>query len=52
LGVGRKGDDVSLQTKIYIVAKFKEAKTGCNLAESSKEGCGSKRDVIANDGNT
>jgi hypothetical protein len=26
--------------------KFKEVKTGCNLAESSKEGCGSKRAVL------
>jgi hypothetical protein len=27
-------------------AKFKEVKTGCNLAESSKEGYGSKRAVL------
>jgi hypothetical protein len=29
-----------------IVAKSKEVKTGCNLAESSKEAYGSKRDVL------
>jgi hypothetical protein len=29
-----------------IVAKSKEMKTGCNLAESSKEGYGSKRAVL------
>jgi hypothetical protein len=28
--------------KQIIVAKSKEVKTGCNLAESSKEGYGSK----------
>jgi hypothetical protein len=28
-----------------ILAKSKEVKTGCNLAESSKEGYGSKRVV-------
>jgi hypothetical protein len=32
--------------KKNIVAKSKEVKTGCNLAESSKEGCGSKRTVL------
>jgi hypothetical protein len=26
-----------------MAAKSKEVKTGCSLAESSKEGCGSKR---------
>jgi hypothetical protein len=29
-----------------IVAKSKEVKTGCNLAEYSKEGYGSKRSVL------
>jgi hypothetical protein len=29
-----------------IVSKSKEVKTVCNLAESSKEGCGSKRAVL------
>jgi hypothetical protein len=29
-----------------IVTKSKEVKTGCNLAESSKEGCGSNRVVL------
>jgi hypothetical protein len=34
---------MTLFCKIKItVAKSKEVKTGCNLAESSKEGCGSK----------
>jgi hypothetical protein len=32
-------------TKI-IVTKSKEVKTGCNLAESSKKGYGSKRAVL------
>jgi hypothetical protein len=36
----------SLLCKKIIVAKSKEVKTGCNLAESCKEGCGSKRDVF------
>jgi hypothetical protein len=29
-----------------IVAKPKEVETGCDPAESSKEGCGSKRAVL------
>jgi hypothetical protein len=29
-----------------IVTKSKEGKIGCNLAESSKEGCGSKMAVL------
>jgi hypothetical protein len=45
LGVGRKADGLALLKK-FIVAKSKEVKTGCNLAESSKEGCGSKRVVL------
>jgi hypothetical protein len=32
--------------KKNTVAKSKEVKTGCNLAESSKEDCGSKRPVL------
>jgi hypothetical protein len=32
--------------KIHIFTKSKEVKTGYNLAESSKEGCGSKRAVL------
>jgi hypothetical protein len=37
LGVGRRADDL---------AKSKEVKSGCNLAESSKECYGSKRAVL------
>jgi hypothetical protein len=44
LGVGRKADDLVLWKN--IVAKYKEAKTGSNLAESSKEGYGSKSAVL------
>jgi hypothetical protein len=33
----------TLLCKKSIVAKSKELKTGCNLAESSKDGYGSKR---------
>jgi hypothetical protein len=36
-----------LLCKKIIVAKSKKVKTGCNLAESSKEGYGSKRAVLA-----
>jgi hypothetical protein len=36
----------TLLCKKIIVAKSKEVKTGCNLAESSKEGYGSKRAVL------
>jgi hypothetical protein len=32
--------------KLIAVAKSKEVKTGCNLAESSKKGHGSKRAVL------
>jgi hypothetical protein len=32
--------------KEIIAAKSKEVKTGCNLAESSKEGYGSERAVL------
>jgi hypothetical protein len=32
--------------KKITVAKSKEVKTGCILAESFKEGCGSKRAVL------
>jgi hypothetical protein len=39
LGVGRKADDL-LCKKIFT--KSEELKTRCNLAESSKEGYGSK----------
>jgi hypothetical protein len=49
LGVGRKADGHCSERKI-IIAKTKEVKTGCNLAESSKEGCWSKRGCFANDG--
>jgi hypothetical protein len=45
LGVGRKADTV-LYVKKDIVAKFKEVKTGSNLAESFKEACGSKRAAL------
>jgi hypothetical protein len=37
---------MTLPCKEIIVAKFKEVKTGCNLAKSSKEGYGSKRAVL------
>jgi hypothetical protein len=40
--------DDNLACKNIIVAKSKEMKTGSNLAESSKEGYGSKR-CFAND---
>jgi hypothetical protein len=39
----------SLTTLLFeriTVAKSKDAKIGCNLAESSKEGCDSKRAVL------
>jgi hypothetical protein len=38
-----------LLCKNNIVAKSKEVKTGCSLAESSKESYGSKRGCSAND---
>jgi hypothetical protein len=37
-----------LLCKKVNVTKSKEVKTGCNLAESCKEGCGSKRGCFAN----
>jgi hypothetical protein len=37
----------TLLCKKIIVAKSKEVKPGCNLAESSKEGYGSKRAVFS-----
>jgi hypothetical protein len=47
LGVARKAYDLALQKKKKnIIAKSKEVKTGCNLAESSKESNGSKRAVL------
>jgi hypothetical protein len=45
LQVGEGGLDARLTTllcKKKIVAKSKEVKSGCNLAESSKKGYGSK----------
>jgi hypothetical protein len=36
----------TLLIKKIIVTNSKEVKTGCNLAESSKEGYGSKRAVL------
>jgi hypothetical protein len=38
-----------LLCKRISFAKSEEMKTGCNLAESSKEGYGSKRGCFAND---
>jgi hypothetical protein len=38
----------TLLCKEFIVAKFKEVKTGSILAESSKEYYGSKKDCFAN----
>jgi hypothetical protein len=45
LGVGRKADGPCSVNKI-VVAKSKELKNRSNLAESSKEGYGSKRAVL------
>jgi hypothetical protein len=50
LGVGRKADDFALRKK-YFVAKFKGMKTGSNVAESSKEGYGSKSGCFSSDDN-
>jgi hypothetical protein len=36
----------TLLCKRIIVARFKQMKTGCNLAEFSKEGYGSKGAVL------
>jgi hypothetical protein len=36
----------TFSVKKITAAKSKEMKTGCNLAGSSKEGCGSKRAVL------
>jgi hypothetical protein len=44
LGVGRKADDLAVQKKSYCYEI--ERKTGCNLAESCKEGNGSKRVIF------
>jgi hypothetical protein len=38
-----------LDARLTDLAKSKEVKTGCNLAESSKKGYGSKRGCVAND---
>jgi hypothetical protein len=43
--VGRKAQR-PYSVKKFTDAKSKEVKTGCNLAESCKEGCGSKRAVL------
>jgi hypothetical protein len=37
---------MTLLCKKIIVAKSKEVKSGCNLAEPSKKGYGSKRHVL------
>jgi hypothetical protein len=44
LGVGHKADDLALY-KNYVV-KYKAVKSGCDLAESYKDGSGSKRVVL------
>jgi hypothetical protein len=41
LGIRRKGNDL---------AKSKDVKTGCNVAEHSEEGCGLKKGCFANGG--
>jgi hypothetical protein len=44
--------DVGLTTllcKNITIVESKAGKTGCNLAEFSKEGCGSERDVLPHD---
>jgi hypothetical protein len=48
MGVGRKADGPCCVKKKIIVVKSKEVKTGSNLAESSKEGYGSKGGCFAN----
>jgi hypothetical protein len=35
----------TLLCKKVTVGNYEEVKTGCKLAGSSKEGCGSKRDI-------
>jgi hypothetical protein len=40
---------MAMLCKKITAAKSKEVKTGCNLAESSKEGYGSKRAVASDD---
>jgi hypothetical protein len=45
LGLGHKVDDLTVHKKI-VVTKSKEVKTGRDLAESFKEGCGSRRAVF------
>jgi hypothetical protein len=42
LGGGRKDKTFSIFLCKQNVAKSKEAKVGCTLTESSKEGCSSK----------
>jgi hypothetical protein len=49
LGAGRKARLTTFLCKNMIVAKNKQVKTGCNLAEYSEEGYGSKRAVFADD---
>jgi hypothetical protein len=44
LGVGRNTDELALRK--YYSFEINEVKAGSNLAESSKEGCGSKRAVF------
>jgi hypothetical protein len=44
MGVGHKADDLAVYK--FIVARSKKVKTGSNLAESSKEGNGSKRAIL------
>jgi hypothetical protein len=46
LGVRRKAKDPVC--KRIIVAKCREVKTGCNMVESSGDGCGSKEGCFAN----
>jgi hypothetical protein len=46
LGVRRKTDDHDLKEKEKKNAKSKEVKTGCNLADSFKGGCGSKTVIL------
>jgi hypothetical protein len=41
---------MTLLCKNLLVTKSKEVKTGCKLAESSKEGYGSKKGCFADDG--
>jgi uncharacterized membrane protein YedE/YeeE len=45
LGIGRRADNLAL-CKNTVVTKSKGVKLGSNLAEPSKEGCGSKMAVL------